>query len=139
MKSPLIRHNFISLSGYILNTFTLIIKIFDGKWLPVHWTKKYLEGVTRTGAESTLSNADMLPDFWLILNIMKSVSLKDRETGRSFHSASYLRNQGKSMRIPKCRPCISQQQEYGIVYLRGIGKPILFPARLIPCLILLLL
>lgn len=36
MKSPLIRRNFISLNGRILNTFILIIKILDGKWLSVH-------------------------------------------------------------------------------------------------------
>lgn len=46
MKSPLIRHNFISLNRHMINTSTLIIKILDGKWHPVHWAKKYLKWVS---------------------------------------------------------------------------------------------
>jgi len=36
MKSPLIKHNFTSLNGHILNTLALIFKIPVSKWLLVH-------------------------------------------------------------------------------------------------------
>lgn len=42
MKSPLIKHNFTSLNGHILNTPALIFKIPVSKWLWVHWAKKLI-------------------------------------------------------------------------------------------------
>lgn len=44
-EKPLIKHNFTSLNGHVLNTLVLIFKILVSKWLLVHWIKKQLEWV----------------------------------------------------------------------------------------------
>ena len=79
MKILFIRCNFISLEGHILNTSTLIIKILDGKWLPVHWAEKYLKWVSveHTRHRSTLSSLRRWPDFLMLMAMMKSINLKD--------------------------------------------------------------